>query len=93
MSIGDAMPPSRNTWLFQPGSWNAVGRFWNEGQLERPAHGASILTHRKAIWEIEGEFATSEHMTSLAPDCQRALDSGATVSDRSMKLGRQACNR
>jgi len=48
------VPSSRHTWLFEPGTWSAAGRFWDKGEFERAGHGTSIVRHEGAIWEIEG---------------------------------------
>jgi hypothetical protein len=50
------MPQPRHTWLFEPGAWTATGRFWEKGEVEREAHGASIVRHTGALWEIEGSM-------------------------------------
>ena len=48
------MPAFRHTWLFEPGTWSAAGRFWDKGEFEREGHGTSIVRHTGAIWEIDG---------------------------------------
>jgi hypothetical protein len=48
------MPEHRHTWLFEPGTWTATGRFWDKGEFEREGHGTSIIRHTAAMWEIEG---------------------------------------
>jgi hypothetical protein len=46
----------RHTWLFEPGTWTAAGRFWDKGEFEREGHGTSIVRHTAATWEIEGSM-------------------------------------
>jgi hypothetical protein len=48
------MPAHRHTWLFEPGTWLAEGRFWENGELEREGRGSSIVRHGSTGWEIEG---------------------------------------
>ena len=50
------MPAFRHTWLFEPGSWSATGRFWEKGEVERDGHGTSIVRHTGVLWEIEGRM-------------------------------------
>jgi hypothetical protein len=47
------MPP-RHTWLFEPGTWTATGRFWEKGELEREGRGSSVVRHTSTVWEVEG---------------------------------------
>jgi hypothetical protein len=48
------MSAQRHTWLFEPGTWMAAGRFWQNGEQEREGRGSSIVRHTSAGWEIEG---------------------------------------
>ena len=50
------MPAFGHTWLFEPGTWTAAGRFWEKGEVERAGHGTSIVRHMGALWEIEGSM-------------------------------------
>jgi len=45
-----------HTWLFQPASWRAEGRFWERGEVERAARGNSVVRHAADVWEIEGDI-------------------------------------
>ena len=46
----------RHTWLFEPGTWSAAGRFWDQGEFEREGRGSSIVRHKGTMWEIEGSM-------------------------------------
>ena len=48
------MREARHTWLFEPGTWNAEGSFWERGELARRARGASVVRHEPDGWAIEG---------------------------------------
>jgi hypothetical protein len=50
------MPVIHHTWLFEPGTWSAAGRFWEKGEFEREGRGSSIVRHADPIWEIEGSM-------------------------------------
>ena len=50
------VPAFRHTWLFEPGTWTAAGRFCEKGEFEREGHGTSIVRHQGALWEIEGSM-------------------------------------
>jgi hypothetical protein len=53
---GDQLPPPeiRHTWLFEPGSWSAAGRFWERGEIAHDARGTSMVRHLDDRWTIEG---------------------------------------
>ena len=47
-------PEPRHTWLFEPGSWSAAGRFWEKGEIAHDARGTSIVRHLDDGWAIAG---------------------------------------
>jgi hypothetical protein len=47
-------PQPRHSWLFEPGSWAAAGRFWENGEIAHDARGTSIVRHLADRWTIAG---------------------------------------
>ena len=61
------MSVHRHAWLFEPATWTAAVRFWDKGEIEREGHGASIVRHAAATWQIEGTM-------EIAGDPQRVSE-------------------